>query len=58
MDFKDKTARLRRTFRYAADQDSDSDSQPEAMDEQGKLPPLFRDLLSVRSSLSLSLCIG
>ncbi|KFH44666.1 hypothetical protein ACRE_045430 [Hapsidospora chrysogenum ATCC 11550] len=34
MDFRDKTARLRRTFRYAADHDSDSDSQPEAMDEQ------------------------
>lgn len=35
-DFKDQTARLRRTFRYPADDDGE-DSQPEAMDEEGKL---------------------
>jgi hypothetical protein len=35
MDIKTTGARLRRTFQYPADDGSDSDSQPDAMDEQG-----------------------
>src|SRR5262245_36344849 len=36
-DIKGATARLRKTFHYP-DDGNDSDSQPEAMDEQGKTP--------------------
>lgn len=42
------TARLRRTFQYPTDEDS-TDSQPEALDEQGKLTspttPLLQRLI-------------
>jgi hypothetical protein len=39
-DIKSTTARLRRTFHYPGDDDDDSaDSQPEAMDEEGKVTP-------------------
>lgn len=33
---RDQTARMRKTFRYPADEETESvDSQPEAMDEEG-----------------------
>lgn len=48
--FKDQTARLRKTFRYPADEENESNgSEPDAIDEEGELattdippPPLYR----------------